>query len=146
MTKEAVKDETRSMENYEGYVKGANQMTRKRQTAIVNRQMEVGKLESFKLEEMIRLNETIKTKAHIRQTNIDLFGVERCDYLIKNYATRYVERQEEIQQLTLAMAILGAKGADAEQTAIAHAKDDTLAKTAAEGKTAGDSAFTPVDD
>merc|ERR1719185_5388 len=97
MTKEAVKDETRSMENYEGYVKEANKMTRKRHAAILNRQLEVGKLEEFKVEEGIHLNETIKTKAHIRQTNIDLYGVERCDYLIKNYAVRYVERQEEIQ-------------------------------------------------
>lgn len=146
MTKEAAKDETRSMENYEGYVKEANKMTKKRHAAIVNRQLEVGKLESFKVDQMIRLNETIATKAHLRQTNIDLYGVEGCDYLIKNYAVRYVERQEEIQQLSQAQAVLGAHGGDAEQTAVAHAEEDTLAKTAAEGKTAGDSAFTPVED
>jgi hypothetical protein len=146
MTKEAVKDETRSMENYEGYVKGANTMTRKRHAAILNRQLEVGKLESFKLDEMIRLNETIKTKAHLRQTNIDLYGVEGCDYLIKNYAVRYVERQEEINQLSQAQAVLGAHGGDAEQTAMSHAEGDTLAEKAAKDMSAGDSAFTPVDD
>merc|ERR1719160_1529611 len=63
MIKEAVKDETRSMENYEAYVTEANKMTKKRQESITNRRLEIGKLEQFKSDEEIRLEETIKTKA-----------------------------------------------------------------------------------
>lgn len=145
MTKEAAKDETGSMENYEAYVAEANKITRKRQEAIINRQLEVGKLEEFKLEEMIRLNETIATKAHLRQTDIDLHGIEGCDYLLANYATRFVERKEEIDQLSQAEAILGKGGGDAELTAAGRADGDSLAKKAEEGKGAGDSDFTPVE-
>lgn len=145
MTKEAVKDETRAMENYEAYVKEANKLTKKRKEAIVNRQLEVGKLESFKSDEMIRLKETIKLKAHLRQMDIDLHGIEGCDYLLKNYASRYVERKEEIDQLAQAEAVVGKGGGDAQLTAAGRVEGDTLAKKAEEDKGAGASDFTPVD-
>eukprot|EP00746_Dinoflagellata_sp_MGD_P164949 gnl/MRDRNA2_/MRDRNA2_93934_c0_seq1.p1 gnl/MRDRNA2_/MRDRNA2_93934_c0~~gnl/MRDRNA2_/MRDRNA2_93934_c0_seq1.p1 ORF type:complete len:959 (+),score=322.94 gnl/MRDRNA2_/MRDRNA2_93934_c0_seq1:83-2959(+) len=109
MIEESVKDETGAMKGYEGYVAEANDLTKKRQEAITNRRLEIGKNEQFANEEKIRLNETIAEKARLRQYDIDLYGVEGCQYLLKNYETRYIERKEEIDNLKEAEAVLGAQ-------------------------------------
>lgn len=111
MVDESVKDETGAMKSYEGYVASANDQTKKRQAAITNRKLEIGKNEQFKNEENIRLNETIAERARLRQYDIDLYGVEGCQYLLKNYETRYIERKEEIDNLKEAEAVLGAQEA-----------------------------------
>lgn len=111
MIDESVKGETEAMTDYESYVGAANAATKKRQEAITNRKLEIGKNEQFANEEEIRLNETIAERARLRQYDIDLYGVEGCQYLLKNYETRFMERQEEIQNLKQAEAILGAEAA-----------------------------------
>jgi len=113
MVEESVKDETEAMKGYEAYVQAANDQTKKRQEAITNRRLEIGKNEEFKNEENIRLNETIAEVARLRQYDIDLYGVEGCDYLLKNYEVRFIERKEEIDKLKEAEAILGAQGGPA---------------------------------
>merc|ERR1719359_478545 len=105
------------MKGYEGFVKAANDATKARNQAIIERQLEHGKLEGFTLEEKIGLNETIKVHGEVRQYNIDLYGVEGCDYLLKNYEVRFIERKEEIDSLKEAEAILGAGGGDPKMAA-----------------------------
>ena len=117
MIDEAVAGETESMKGYETYVNTQNDLTRERQQAIVDRQMEHGKLEEFTLEEKIALNETLKVRAEVRQYNIDLYGVEGCQFLLKNYEVRFIERKEEIDSLKEAEAILGAGGGDPKMAA-----------------------------
>merc|ERR1719502_2589323 len=103
-------------------------MTKQRSKAITNRRLEIGKLEEFTVEEKIRLNETTHEVARLRQYDIDLYGVEGCDYLLKNYETRYIERKEEIDSLKEAEAILGAGGGDPKMAQVTgknspHAED-----------------------
>merc|ERR1712118_551553 len=78
MIDESVKGETEAMTDYESYVGAANAATKKRQEAITNRKLEIGKNEQFANEEEIRLNETIAERARSRQYDIDLYGVEGC--------------------------------------------------------------------
>merc|ERR1719324_575952 len=112
MVKGAVKDETSAMEGYEVLVADANAATDQRQKEITDRNARIGELESFKAEEEEKLEETLFKVKTLRQTDIDLHGVEGCDYLMENYATRHVERQEEIDSLKEANAILGAGGGE----------------------------------
>merc|ERR1719265_2170650 len=112
MVKEAVKDETSAMEAYEVLVGDANSATDQRQKDIADRNQRIGELEAFTAEEEEKLAEALFKVKTLRQTDIDLHGVEGCDYLNENYATRHVERQEEIDSLKEANAILGAGGGE----------------------------------
>merc|ERR1719473_561828 len=111
------------MTSYEAYVKSQNKATNLRRQGIVERQAEIGKLEQFTQEEKISLSETINVRREVRQYNIDLYGVEGCQFLLKNYEVRYVEREEEINSLKEAEAVLGAGGGDPKMAA-ATGKND----------------------
>jgi hypothetical protein len=121
MVDEAVKDETEAMKAYEVVVAEANKATDARQEGIADRRAEVGKLEEFTQEAKISLSEVNHLIATLRQHDIDLYGVEGCSYLIKNYAVRYVERDEEINSLKEAEAVLGVGGGDPKMAAATHA-------------------------
>merc|ERR1719355_428323 len=112
MVKDAAKDETSGMTAYEEFVAGANAATDQRQKDITDRNARIGELETFTADEETKLDETLFKVKTLRQTDIDLHGVEGCDYLMENYATRHVERQEEIDGLKEANAILGAGGGE----------------------------------
>lgn len=146
MVEEAVRDETDAMKAYEAYVAASNADTVLRNEAITDRRMELGKLEEFTVTEKVALNETKTKAANLRQYDIDLYGVENCAYLLKNYETRFMERQEEIASLKEAEAILGAGGGDAKLTKLAHGDDDTLAEKAAKGADAASNNFKVVED
>merc|ERR1719460_2447698 len=125
MIDEAVEGETQSMTSYEAYVKSQNDATKLRNENIVDRQTEVGKLEQFTQKEKIALQETINVRNEVRQYNIDLYGVEGCQFLLKNYEVRYIEREEEINSLKEAEAILGAGGGDPKMAAATGKNDPT---------------------
>merc|ERR1719316_2551399 len=116
MIDEQVKDETEAMKAYEVVVAEANKATETRIAEITNRRLEIGKLEEFTEESKIALSEVNHLRATLRQHDIDLYGVEGCSYLIKNYVTRFMERQEEIASLKEAEAILGVSGGDESMT------------------------------
>merc|ERR1719443_2130499 len=116
------------MKSYEDFVAQANAATRERNENIVDRQTEVEKL---------ALQETINVRNEVRQYNIDLYGVEGCQFLLKNYEVRYIEREEEINSLKEAEAILGAGGGDPKMAA-ATGKNDPSAEQAIE--------YTPTED
>eukprot|EP00746_Dinoflagellata_sp_MGD_P163182 gnl/MRDRNA2_/MRDRNA2_91086_c0_seq1.p1 gnl/MRDRNA2_/MRDRNA2_91086_c0~~gnl/MRDRNA2_/MRDRNA2_91086_c0_seq1.p1 ORF type:complete len:1000 (-),score=329.71 gnl/MRDRNA2_/MRDRNA2_91086_c0_seq1:52-3051(-) len=125
MIDEAVAGETEAMKGYEAFVAQANAATKLRNENIVDRQTEVGKLEQFTQEEKAALSETINVRNEVRQYNIDLYGVEGCQFLLKNYEVRYVEREEEINSLKEAEAILGAGGGDPKMAAVTGKNDPT---------------------
>merc|ERR1719387_600679 len=131
MIEESVAGETESMKAYEVYIKEQNDATNLRNQNIVERQAEIGKLEQFTQEEKIALQETINVQREVRQYNIDLYGVEGCQFLLKNYEVRYIEREEEINSLKEAEAILGAGGGDPKMAA-ATGKNDPSAEKAME--------------
>merc|ERR1719261_1514422 len=99
--------------------------------------MELGKLEEFTLEENIALNETIAVRAEVRQYNIDLYGEEGCEFLLKNYEVRFINRKEEIDSLKEAEAILGAGGGDPKMAAVTGQNDPSKEKAME---------FTPTED
>lgn len=123
MVEEAVKDEGDSMTGYEEYVKAANEATRKVQEMVINRRVELGKLEESAQTEKVKLKQIMAERDQLRRYDIDLYGVEGCAYLIKNYLTRFMEREEEIASLKEAMAILGVSGGNPEMTQAAHGED-----------------------
>merc|ERR1719460_2531422 len=131
MIDEAVEGETQSMTSYETYVAGQNAATKMRNENIIDRQTEIGKLEQFTQEEKAALSETINVRNEVRQYNIDLYGVEGCQFLLKNYEVRYIEREEEINSLKEAEAILGAGGGDPKMAA-ATGKNDPSKEQAME--------------
>jgi hypothetical protein len=131
MIDESVAGETESMKEYEAYVKAQNDATNLRNQNIVERQTEIGKLEQFTEEEKVGLSETINVRREVRQYNIDLYGVEGCQFLLKNYEVRYIERDEEIRSLKEAEAILGAGGGDPKMAA-ATGKNDPSKEQAME--------------
>lgn len=137
MIDEAVAGETEAMKGYEAFVEAANAATKVRNENIIERQTEVGKLEGFTQEEKIALSETINVRNEVRQYNIDLYGVEGCQFLLKNYEVRYVEREEEINSLKEAEAVLGAGGGDPKMAA-ATGKNDPTAKEGIEFKATED--------
>merc|ERR1719389_1176677 len=116
------------MKSYEAFVAAANTATKLRNENIIDRQTEVGKLEQFTQEENIALKETINVRNEVRQYNIDLYGVEGCQFLLKNYEVRYVEREEEINSLKEAEAILGAGGGDPKMAAATGKNDPSKEK------------------
>merc|ERR1719247_1093002 len=128
MIDEAVAGETESMKGYEAYVKSQNDATKMRNENIIDRQTEVGKLEQFTQEEKIALQETINVRNEVRQYNIDLYGVEGCQFLLKNYEVRYIEREEEINSLKEAEDILGAGGGDPKMAAATGKNDPSKEK------------------
>jgi hypothetical protein len=137
MIEESVAGETESMKAYEVFVKEANDATNLRNAGIVERQTEIGKLEQFTQEEKEALSETINVQREVRQYNIDLYGVEGCQFLLKNYEVRYIEREEEINSLKEAEAVLGAGGGDPKMAA-ATGKNDPSKDKAIE--------YTPTED
>lgn len=138
MIDEAVKGETESMTGYETYVKEANEATELRQQGILDRRTDLGKLEQFTEEEKISLKETLAHHAQVRQYNIDLYGVEGCQFLLANYEVRYINRKEEIDSLKEAEAVLGAGGGDPNMAAATgkndpHAGDHTQIEVTDDG-------------
>jgi hypothetical protein len=126
MVKEAVKDETEQMKGYEKTSADANAATEQSNKDIADRNARIGELEGFTAEENEKLKETLFKIKTLRQTDIDLHGVEGCDYLMKNYAVRHVERQEEIDGLKEANAILGGGDGDTPEAAGAEPTEPPL--------------------
>eukprot|EP00746_Dinoflagellata_sp_MGD_P165115 gnl/MRDRNA2_/MRDRNA2_94203_c0_seq1.p1 gnl/MRDRNA2_/MRDRNA2_94203_c0~~gnl/MRDRNA2_/MRDRNA2_94203_c0_seq1.p1 ORF type:complete len:1028 (+),score=370.57 gnl/MRDRNA2_/MRDRNA2_94203_c0_seq1:126-3209(+) len=156
MVKEAVKDETEQMKGYEKTVADANAATEQRNKDIADRNARIGELEGFTAEENEKLKESLFKIKTLRQTDIDLHGSEGCDYLMKNYAVRHVERQEEIDSLKEANAILGGGGETAAEATGAEPTEPPLdsglsdamgeEEDKEEGIGGGKGKHTPVDD
>lgn len=116
MIDECVAGETEEMKGYEKYVADSNSATEQRQEQIVNRNLEIGKIEEFAMADKAKLKETIQILAELRQHDIDLYGEEGCGFLLKNFEDRYMNRKAEIEGLKEAEAVIGAGGGNPEMT------------------------------
>jgi len=110
MIAEAVKGEGDALIAYEAYVADWNEGTEARQKAIVNRQMEHARLEKDFVQAEAVHKDIVEEIARLRQYDIDLYGVQGCQFLLKNYAVRYVARMEEINALKVAKVVLTSGG------------------------------------
>merc|ERR1719515_463747 len=54
--------------------------------------------------------DNVEEIARLRQYDIDLYGVQGCQFMLKNYAVRYVARLEEINALKVAKIVLTSGG------------------------------------
>merc|ERR1719298_214410 len=106
MIAEAVKGEGDALIAYEGYVADWNEGTEARQRAIVNRQMEHGRLEKDFVQAEATHKDIVDEIARLRQYDIDLYGVQGCQFMLQNYAVRYTARMEEINALKVAKVVL----------------------------------------
>merc|ERR1719316_1419195 len=109
MIDESVEGETDGMKGYETYIAASNKANEARRMLILELQTEIAKKEQFVIEAQQKLNEVLGEKRRLRQYDIDLYGVEGCAYLQKNYETRHIEREEEIGSLKEAQISLGAQ-------------------------------------
>lgn len=126
MIAEAVKGEGDALIAYENYVGDWDKGTTARQRAIVNRQMEHGRLEKDFLQSKETHEDIVEEIARLRQYDIDLYGVQGCQFMLQNYAVRYTARMEEINALKVAKVVLlsgGGGGASEDAVAAAAAKD-----------------------
>merc|ERR1719310_2655960 len=110
MIAEQVKGEGDALIAYEGYVADWNKGTDARQRAIVNRQMEHGRLEKEFLQAKQVHTDIVDEIARLRQYDIDLYGEQGCQFMLQNFAVRYVARMEEINALKVAKVVLTSGG------------------------------------
>merc|ERR1719310_1967784 len=110
MIAEQVKGEGDALIAYEAYVADWNKGTEARQRAIVNRQMEHGRLKKEFLQTEETHNDIVEEIARLRQYDIDLYGVMGCQFMLQNFAVRYVARIEEINALKVAKVVLTSGG------------------------------------
>jgi len=119
MIAEAVKGEGDSLIAYEGYVGDWNEATTARQKAIVNRKLEYGRVEKDFIQAESTHKDIVEEIARLRQYDIDLYGVQGCQFMLKNFAIRYVARLEEINGLKVAKVVLTSGGGGGEDPAAA---------------------------
>merc|ERR1719152_421739 len=104
----AIKDEEDSQKAYEVFVQDSNKSIEEKETEITNKSELKAEKEGVKTEKEQDLEETMKTLEQLSSTNADLH--KDCDYTLKNFDIRQTARDQEIEALKQAKAILsGAK-------------------------------------
>jgi len=107
---EAVKDEQIAQENYEKMVKNSNDSIASKQNAIVNKSQDKAKAEQDL--------GNAKTDLDQYSTRLETYGNEKtdlnlqCNFLMKNFDIRQQARDEEIEALKQAKAILSGMQVD----------------------------------
>jgi len=108
MEAEAIKDETAAQEAYEGITKDTNKSVNEKVLEITNKGEEKGKAEAEKAESEQELAAVMKDLEDLANEDEDLHA--ECDYTLKNFEIRQTARDQEIEALKQAKAILsGAK-------------------------------------
>jgi len=104
----AIKDEEDAQKSYEEFVQDTNKSVEEKETEITNKSELKAEKEGVKTEKEQDLEETMKTLEQLSNTNADLH--KDCDFTIKNFDIRQTARDQEIEALKQAKAILsGAK-------------------------------------
>jgi len=108
MEAESIASEEDAQKAYEMFVQDSNTSIEEKQKAIVNKDELKAETEQVKTEKEADLEETMKTLEQLSETNADLH--KDCDFAMKNFDIRQTARDEEIEALKQAKAILsGAK-------------------------------------
>merc|ERR1719456_1157053 len=105
---EAVANEEDAQKAYEEFVKDTNASIEEKQKDIVNKSEEKAKAEADKTEAEEAKENVIIELEQLSNENADLH--KSCDFVVKNFEIRQTARDEEIEALKQAKAILsGAK-------------------------------------
>lgn len=108
MEKEALRDEQDSQTNYAKFVTDANTSVKNAQTQIESATVTKAKNEAEKAEQEATLADTEKILATLQSENQNLHV--QCDFTLKNYAVTQEARQQEMEAIAQAKAVLS--GAD----------------------------------
>jgi len=108
MEAEAIASEEDSQKTYEEMVQDTNKSVEENEKAIVNKEELKAEAEGVKTEKEEELETTMKNLEQLSNTNADLH--KDCDFTIKNFDIRQTARDQEVEALKQAKAILsGAK-------------------------------------
>jgi peptidoglycan hydrolase CwlO-like protein len=108
MEVEAIKDEEEAQKAYEGFVKETNRSVDEKSTGITNKQEDKAKAQGEKTAAEEEKAEVMLTLEQLANSGSDLH--KSCDFVLKNFDIRQEARDQEIEALKQAKAILsGAK-------------------------------------
>merc|ERR1719426_471366 len=108
MEVEAIKDEEEAQRAYEGFVKESNRSVDEKSTGITNKQEDKAKAQGEKTSSEEEKKEHMLTLEQLANSAADLH--KSCDFVVKNFDIRQEARDQEIEALKQAKAILsGAK-------------------------------------
>jgi len=108
MEVEAIKDEEEAQRAYESFVKESNRSVDEKSTGITNKQEDKAKAQGEKTSSEEEKKEHMLTLEQLANSAADLH--KSCDFVIKNFDIRQEARDQEIEALKQAKAILsGAK-------------------------------------
>merc|ERR1719252_470335 len=108
MEAEAIKSEEDAQKAYEDFVKDTNASIEEKSKDIINKSEEKAKAEGEKTEAEEEKENTMLTLEQLSNEDADLH--KSCDFVLKNFEIRQTAREEEIEALKQAKAILsGAK-------------------------------------
>jgi len=108
---EAIRSEQDAQEAYEDFVKETNASIKAKSEEIVNKSDEKAATESDSVETKEEIQGVNKEVDQLEQYKVELHG--SCDFVMKNFDLRQTARDEELEALKQAKAILsGAKFSD----------------------------------
>merc|ERR1719265_1603187 len=104
MEAEAIKGEEDAQNQYETFVTDTNASIEEKSKEIVNKSSEKAKAEAARTEAEAHKEEVLQTLEDLSNENTDLH--KQCDYTLKNFDIRQTARDEEVEALKQAKAIL----------------------------------------
>jgi len=104
MEAEAIKGEEDAQNQYETFVTDTNASIEEKSKEIVNKSSEKAKAEAARTEAEAHKEEVLQTLEDLSDENTDLH--KQCDYTLKNFDIRQTARDEEVEALKQAKAIL----------------------------------------
>lgn len=108
---EAIRSEEDAQKTYEDFVKETNNSIETKSKEIVNKSEEKAKADSDLVENTEAKENSLKELEQLSNYNAELH--KSCDYIMKNFEVRQAARDEEVEALRQAIAILsGAKFSD----------------------------------
>merc|ERR1719243_172966 len=112
MEVEAIKDEEEAQRAYESFVKETNRSVDEKSTGITNKQEDKAKAQGEKTAAEEEKSEVMLSLEQLANEGSDLH--KSCDFVMKNFDIRQEARDQEVEALKQAKAILsGAKFAEA---------------------------------
>jgi len=110
MEAEAIKDEQNAQQNYEKAIKDTNDSIASKQAAIVNKSQDKASAEQDLNNAKNDLGDQVAELTSLDNTKNDL--KLQCDFLLKNFEVRQQARDEEVEALRQAKAILSGMQTD----------------------------------
>jgi len=104
MEAEAIQGEEDAQKAYESFVKETNASIETKSKEIVTKSEEKAKAEAARTEAEVQKAEVVQTLEDLSNENADLH--KSCDYVFKNFDIRQTARDEEVEALKQAKAIL----------------------------------------